>query len=194
MDRAILIAVAIVLAVAVVIGLGLFKYPWYQPIVNVYVTVNEPTTTLTVTSTVTLTVTSTTTTTLTITPTTTLQILDYRLYANSTIGNLLGLEVENPTGTTFVIVSVSVGGQSCTYQSSGSNPPTNATLPVSAGINANGIVPGTNGAVSVEPGASAWLYYSCGSPGSLQAGIQYDGTVVLSTGAILRFTIIAQPG
>ena len=121
----------------------------------------------------------------------TLQILDYRLYtpSNGSGYNLLGLEVENPTGTTFTIVSVTVGGITCTYQASGTSPPTNTTIPTG---NANGIVPGSNGAVSVNPGATAWLYYTC--PGTLQAGVQYDGTTVLSTGAILRFTVVAQPG
>ena len=121
----------------------------------------------------------------------TLQILDYRLYVNPSAGNLLGLQVENPTGTVFTVVSVSVGGQSCTYDGASTSPPTSVS---STAPGANGVVSGTNNAVSVYPGASAWLYYYCGSPGSLQAGVQYDGTVVLSTGAVLRFTVVAQPG
>ena len=119
----------------------------------------------------------------------TLQILDYRLYVNNS-SNLLGLQVDNPTGTTFTIVSVSVGGLTCTFNGSSTSPPTSASS--YASNNTNGIVP-TSGAVSVYPGASAWLYYIC-SGGTLQAGVQYDGTVVLSSGAVLRFTVVAQPG
>ena len=119
----------------------------------------------------------------------TLQILDYRLYVSSS-NNLLGLQVENPTGTTFTIVSVSVGGLTCTFEGASTSPPTSVSS--SASPSASGVV-SSNGAVSVYPGASAWLYYTCPG-GTLQAGVQYDGTVVLSSGAVLRFTVVAQPG
>jgi len=123
----------------------------------------------------------------------TLNSISEDLYITSG-ANYLVLYVSNPTGTTQNIVSVTLGGASCTYAGA------STSSPVSSGSVASSLsstIPGTvttesNNEVVIAGGVMAYLVYTCGSPGSFTPGVQYSGTIYLSTGTSIPFTVTAQ--
>jgi flagellin-like protein len=127
---------------------------------------------------------------------TTLNAISEDLYVTNG-GNYLVLYVSNPGGTTQNIVSVTLSGASCNFQGAS----TSASSPVSSGSVASSLlsstIPGTvtaenNNEVVIAGGVMAYLVYTCGSPGSFTPGIQYSGTIYLSTGTNIPFTVTAQ--
>jgi flagellin-like protein len=115
----------------------------------------------------------------------TLNAISEDLYVTSS-GSYLVLYVSNPTGTTQNIVSVTLSGASCTFQGASSTSPSS---PASVTAIAPGVTT-TNGEVAVAGGTMAYLVYTCS--GSYTPGIQYSGTIYLSTGANIPFTVTAQ--
>ena len=118
---------------------------------------------------------------------------DLYLSSSSSTTAYLVLYVSNPTGTTQNIVSVTLGGASCTYVGA------STSSPVSSGSVASSFLSPTisgvtaeNNEVVIAGGVMAYLVYTCGSPGSFTPGVQYSGTIYLSTGTSIPFTVTAQ--
>ncbi|KUO93517.1 MAG: hypothetical protein AT713_02470 [Caldivirga sp. JCHS_4] len=118
---------------------------------------------------------------------------DLYLSSSSPTTAYLVLYVSNPTGTTQNIVSVTLGGASCTYAGASTSNPVSSTT-VSTGGTANGITGTTSspGPVAIAGGTFAYLVYTCSSSSGYTAGVQYSGTIYLSTGTSIPFTVTAQ--
>ncbi len=116
---------------------------------------------------------------------------DLYLSSSSSTTAYLVLYVSNPTGTTQNIVSVTLGGASCIYAGASPSSPVSSGG-VSTGGTASGITgtPSSPGPVAIAGGTFAYLVYTCS--GSYTAGVQYSGTIYLSTGANIPFTVTAQ--
>ena len=123
----------------------------------------------------------------------TLNAISEDLYLSGGTAYLV-LYVSNPTGTTQNIVSVTLGGASCTYAGASTSSPVS-----SGGVNTKTIAAATDGItgttsspgpVAIAGGTFAYLVYTCSS--SYTAGVQYSGTIYLSTGANIPFTVTAQ--
>jgi len=120
----------------------------------------------------------------------TLNAISEDLYLSGGTAYLV-LYVSNPTGTTQNIVSVTLGGASCTYAGASTSSPVSSGG-VSTGGTASGITgtPSSPGPVAIAGGTFAYLVYTCS--GSYTAGVQYSGTIYLSTGTSIPFTVTAQ--
>ena len=117
---------------------------------------------------------------------TTLNTISEDLYISSGTPYLI-LYVSNPGGTTQNIVSVTLNGASCTFDtSSSSSPPPSNPSSVAA---ASGVTE-TNGEVVIAGGTIVYLVYTCS--GSYTPGVQYNGVIYLSTGTNIPFTVTAQ--
>jgi flagellin-like protein len=121
---------------------------------------------------------------------TTLNTISEDLYVTSSY-NYLILYVSNPGGTTQNIVSVTLNGASCNFQGASTSSPVS-----SGGVTSTSTIPGvtaeSNNEVVIAGGVIAYLVYTCGSPGSFTPGVQYTGTIYLSTGTNIPFTVTAQ--
>ena len=95
----------------------------------------------------------------------------------------LVLYVSNPTGTTQNIVSVTLGGTSCNFSGESSSSPVSTLTAYS---------PVGPSQVTIPGGTFKYLVYICGSSTSYTAGVQYSGTIYLSTGTSIPFTVTAQ--
>jgi len=122
----------------------------------------------------------------------TLNAISEDLYLSGGTAYLV-LYVSNPTGTTQNIVSVTLGGASCTYAGASTSSPVSSGG-VSTGGTASGITgtPSSPGPVAIAGGTFAYLVYTCSSSSGYTAGVQYSGTIYLSTGANIPFTVTAQ--
>jgi len=112
----------------------------------------------------------------------TLNAISEDLYLSSNYAYLV-LYVSNPTGTTQNIVSVTLGGTSCNFSGESSSSPVSTLTSYAAGSPSQVAIPG---------GTFEYLVYTCGSSTSYTAGVQYSGTIYLSTGANIPFTVTAQ--
>ena len=121
---------------------------------------------------------------------TTLNAISEDLYVTNSY-NYLILYVSNPGGTTQNIVSVTLNGASCIYAGASTSSPVS-----SGGVTSTSTIPGvtteSNNEVVIAGGVIAYLVYTCGSPGSFTPGVQYTGTIYLSTGTNIPFTVTAQ--
>ncbi len=118
----------------------------------------------------------------------TLSSISQDLYVTSSGASYLVLYVSNPSGSTQNIVSVTLGGSSCNFQgatSSISSPSSVTTISSTIG----GVV-STNGQVVIAGGTMVYLVYTC--TGSYTPGVQYSGTIYLSSGSNIPFTVVAQ--
>ena len=126
---------------------------------------------------------------------TTLNTISEDLYVTSSY-NYLILYVSNPGGTTQNIVSVTLNGASCNFQGASTSSPVS-----SGGVNTETIAATTDGItgttsspgpVAIAGGTFAYLVYTCSSSSGYTAGVQYSGTIYLSTGTSIPFTVTAQ--
>jgi len=121
----------------------------------------------------------------------TLNAISEDLYLSGGTAYLV-LYVSNPTGTTQNIVSVTLGGASCTYQGASTSNPVSSTTVSTGGTATDGITGTANGPVAIAGGTFAYLVYTCSSSSGYTAGVQYSGTIYLSTGTSIPFTVTAQ--
>jgi len=119
---------------------------------------------------------------------TTLNAISEDLYISNNVPYLI-LYVSNPGGTTQNIVSVTLNGASCTFDTSSSSSPPPSS-PSSVATTAAGVTSETNGEVVIAGGTIAYLVYTCS--GSYTPGVQYNGVIYLSTGTNIPFTVTAQ--
>jgi flagellin-like protein len=124
---------------------------------------------------------------------TTLNAISEDLYVTNG-GNYLVLYVSNPGGTTQNIVSVTLSGASCNFQGASTSSPVSSGSVASSLLSStiSGVTAESNNEVVIAGGVMAYLVYTCGSPGSFTPGIQYSGTIYLSTGTNIPFTVTAQ--
>ena len=120
---------------------------------------------------------------------TTLNAISEDLYVTNG-GNYLVLYVSNPGGTTQNIVSVTLSGASCNFQGASTSSPVSSGSVTYTTI--TGVTTESNNEVVIAGGMIAYLVYTCGSPGSFTPGVQYTGTIYLSTGTNIPFTVTAQ--
>ncbi|ABW02736.1 archaellin/type IV pilin N-terminal domain-containing protein [Caldivirga maquilingensis] len=121
----------------------------------------------------------------------TLSSISQDLYIDSSTGTAyLVLYVSNPGGTTQNIASVTLNGNTCTYQGASASAPSAAGL-TSGGLSSTitGVTP-TNNMVGITGGTIAYLVYTCS--GSYTPGVSYDGTIYLASGSNIPFTVTAQ--
>ena len=112
----------------------------------------------------------------------TLNAISEDLYLSGTNAYLV-LYVSNPAGTTQNIVSVTLNGASCTYAGASTSSPVSTLTAYS---------PVGPSQVAIPGGTFKYLVYICGSSTSYTAGVQYSGTIYLSTGTNIPFTVTAQ--
>ncbi len=112
----------------------------------------------------------------------TLNAISEDLYLSGGTAYLV-LYVSNPTGTTQNIVSVTLGGTSCNFSGESPSSPVSTLTSYTTGSPIQVAIPG---------GTFEYLVYICGSSTSYTAGVQYSGTIYLSTGANIPFTVTAQ--
>ena len=117
---------------------------------------------------------------------------DLYLSSSSSTTAYLVLYVSNPTGTTQNIVSVTLGGASCSFQGASTSSPVSSGGVSTGSTTTDGITGSSPGPVAIAGGTFAYLVYNCGSSSSYTAGVQYSGTIYLSTGANIPFTVTAQ--
>jgi len=121
----------------------------------------------------------------------TLNAISEDLYLSSGGTAYLVLYVSNPTGTTQNIVSVTLGGATCTYVgASTSSPVSSGSVASSLSSTISGVTTESNNEVAIAGGTFAYLVYTCS--GSYTPGVQYSGTIYLSTGTSIPFTVTAQ--
>ncbi|MGC9136927.1 archaellin/type IV pilin N-terminal domain-containing protein [Caldivirga sp.] len=118
----------------------------------------------------------------------TLSSISQDLYVSGSTGYLV-LYVSNPTGTTQNIVSVTLGGSSCNFQGATSSISSPSGVSSVTTVSVNGVV-STNGQVAIAGGTMVYLVYTC--TGSYTPGVQYSGTIYLSSGSNIPFTVVAQ--
>ncbi len=121
----------------------------------------------------------------------TLNAISEDLYLSGGTAYLV-LYVSNPTGTTQNIVSVTLGGASCSFQGASTSSPVSSGGVSTGSTTTDGITGSSPGPVAIAGGTFAYLVYNCGSSSSYTAGVQYSGTIYLSTGANIPFTVTAQ--
>lgn len=111
----------------------------------------------------------------------TLNVVSEDLYLTTSGGNYLVLYIVNPVGSSQTILSVTLSGNTCYYLESSSTSPPPSSLTATAT---------TPSSVTITGGETTYLVYYC--PGSYMAGVSYSGTIYLSTGANIPFTVTAQ--
>jgi flagellin-like protein len=119
----------------------------------------------------------------------TLNAISEDLYLSGGTAYLV-LYVSNPTGTTQNIVSVTLGGATCSFQGASTSSPVSSTTVSTGTATTDGITGTVNGQVAIAGGTFAYLVYTCS--GSYTPGVQYSGTIYLSTGTSIPFTVTAQ--
>jgi flagellin-like protein len=119
----------------------------------------------------------------------TLNAISEDLYLSGGTAYLV-LYVSNPTGTTQNIVSVTLGGASCSFQGASTSSPVSSAGVSTGTATTDGITGTTGGQVAIAGGTFAYLVYICSS--SYTPGVQYSGTIYLSTGTSIPFTVTAQ--
>ena len=117
----------------------------------------------------------------------TLNSISQDLYISGGTAYLV-LYVSNPTGTTQNIVSVTLSGNTCTFQGASSSI---TPSDVSAYNTITAGVVSTNGMVAITGGTMVYLVYNCGA-GTYTPGISYSGTIYLSSGSNIPFSVTAQ--
>jgi len=119
----------------------------------------------------------------------TLNAISEDLYLSGGTAYLV-LYVSNPTGTTQNIVSVTLGGASCSFQGASTSSPVSSAGVSTGTATTDGITGTTGGQVVIAGGTFAYLVYTCS--GNYTPGVQYSGTIYLSTGTSIPFTVTAQ--
>ncbi|MGC9227428.1 MAG: hypothetical protein ACP5HY_09140, partial [Caldivirga sp.] len=101
------------------------------------------------------------------------------------------LLVNNPSGSTQNIATVTLNGNTCRYTGSSSTSPSSGSVS-SMSTNAPGVTGTTSssGPVAIAGGTIAYLVYKC--DGSYTPGVSYDGTIYLESGTSIPFTVVAQ--